>query len=44
MDRLFAESLQGSEYTQFSEYDENDEDNYNPEQNEETSVWRERRR
>ena len=43
-DRLFTESLQGSEYTQFSEYDENDEDNYNPEQNEETSVWRERRR
>ena len=39
MDRLFAESLQGSEYTQFSEYDENDDEgNYNPEQNEETSV------
>ena len=37
-DRLFAENLQDSEYTQFSEYDENDEDNYNPEeQNEKTS-------
>ena len=37
-DRLFAENLQDSEYTQFSEQDENDEDNYNPEeQNEKTS-------
>ena len=39
-DRLFAENLQDSEYTQLSEYleyDENDEDNYNPaEQNEGT--------
>ena len=29
-DRLFAENLQASEYTQLSEYDENDEDNQNP--------------
>ena len=30
-DRLFAENLQGSEYTQFSEYEDKDEDNYNQE-------------
>ena len=37
-DKLFAENLQDSEYTQLSENEENNEDNYNPaaEQNEET--------
>ena len=37
-ERLFAENLQDSEYTQLTENDENDKDNYNPaaEQNEET--------
>lgn len=37
-DRLFAENLQDSGYSQLSENDENDEDNYNSaaEQNEET--------
>ena len=36
-ERLFAENLQDSEYTQLTENDENDEDNYSPaEQEEET--------
>lgn len=37
-DRLFAENLQDSEYSQLSENDENNEDNYNSaaEQSEET--------